>query len=304
MKQFKAHVNRTLLCQWLDLPRSVSYYKPQSGKPGARPSRVTMKLDGSWVDNQLVVNSIRQLLDVEFNALGYEYITYELKKEYLINKKKVYRLMQEHNLLLGKVIRPTGKREFVKFRRIEATKPLEYLCWDIKYVWVEGERRNYYLLSVIDVYSRKILDWLFQSSIRQIDLINLFRRINRSHQLKGVILRNDNGSQFIAHSVRNFLKSSEIKQEFTHVATPEENSYIEAFHSILEHDVIERNVFDSYYEAKEMLGRYFSHYNRTGGPASPASPFDWFYDTSTEMGGSTGNFRHNLFRKSAQLIGG
>ena len=34
-----------------------------------------------------------------------------------------------------------------------------------------------------------------------------------------------------------------------------------AFHSILEHDVIERNVFDSYYEAKEMLKRYFSHYN-------------------------------------------
>ncbi|WP_255433138.1 IS3 family transposase [Spirosoma sp. KUDC1026] len=250
-----------MLCQWFSVPRSVSYYQPQSGRPGARPSQVTMKLDGSRVDNQLVVNSIRQLLDIEFNALGYEYITHELKKEYLINKKKVYRLMQEHNLLLGKVIRPTGKREFVKFRRIVATKPLEYLCWDIKYVWVQGERRNYYLLSVIDVYSRKILDWLFQSSIRQIDLINLFRRINQSHELKGVILRNDNGSQFIAHSVRNFLKSSEIKQEFTHVATPEENSYIEAFHSILEHDVIEPNVFGSYYEAKEMLGRYFSHYN-------------------------------------------
>jgi transposase InsO family protein len=45
------------------------------------------------------------------------------------------------------------------------------------------------------------------------------------------------------------------------VATPEENSYIEAFHSILEHDVIEGNVFESYYEAKEMLARYFSHYN-------------------------------------------
>ncbi|WP_461137411.1 IS3 family transposase, partial [Spirosoma terrae] len=261
MEQFENQVSRTQLCQWLSVPRSVSYYLPQSGRPGARPSQVTMKLDGSWVDNQLVVLSIRQLLDVEFNALGYEYITYELKREYLINKKKVYRLMQEHNLLLGKVIRPTGKREFVKFKRIEATKPLEYLCWDIKYVWVHGERRNYYLLSVIDVYSRKILDWLFQGSIRQIDLINLFRRINRSHQLKGVILRNDNGSQFIAHSVRNFLKNSEIKQEFTHVATPEENSYIEAFHSILEHDVIERNEFASYYEAKEMLGRYFCHYN-------------------------------------------
>lgn len=87
MEQFKNQVSRTLLCQWLELPRSVFYYQPQSGRPGARPSQVTMKLDGSWVDNQLVVNSIRQLLDVEFNVLGYEYITYELKKEYLINKK-------------------------------------------------------------------------------------------------------------------------------------------------------------------------------------------------------------------------
>ena len=50
---------------------------------------------------------------------------------------------------------------------------------------------------------------------------------------------------------------------FTHVATPEENSYIKAFHSILEHDVIERNEFASYYEAKEIFGRYFFHYNRT-----------------------------------------
>jgi putative transposase len=92
---------------------------------------------------------------------------------------------------------------------------------------VQGERRNYYLLSVIGVYTRKVLAWLFQSSNRQLDLINLLRRVNRNHELKGVILLNDNGSQFIAHSVRNFLKSSEVKQEFTHVATPEENSYID-----------------------------------------------------------------------------
>ena len=151
MKQFENQVSRTLLCQWLGVPRSVFYYQPQSGRPGARPSQMTMKLDGSWVDNQLVVSRIRQLLDVEFNALGYEYISYELKKEYFINKKKVYRLMKEHNLLLGKVIRPTGKREFVKFRRIEATKPLEYLCWDIKYVWPGrrcGARGTAELLSV------------------------------------------------------------------------------------------------------------------------------------------------------------
>ena len=104
MKQFENQVSHTLLCQWLDLPRSVYYYRPQTGMLGARPSPITMKLDGFWVDNQHVVDSIRQLLKTEFNALGYEYITHELKKEYLINKKKVYRLMNENKLFLGKVL--------------------------------------------------------------------------------------------------------------------------------------------------------------------------------------------------------
>jgi putative transposase len=47
MKLFEARINRTLLCQWLDLPQSVYYYQPQTGTAGAKPSQTTMKLDGS-----------------------------------------------------------------------------------------------------------------------------------------------------------------------------------------------------------------------------------------------------------------
>ena len=51
---------------------------------------------------------------------------------------------------------------------------MEYLCLDIKYVWVHGEGRWYYLLSIMDVFSRKILHWIFQKSVRQMDVINMF----------------------------------------------------------------------------------------------------------------------------------
>ena len=37
------------------------------------------------------------------------------------------------------------------------------------------------------------------------------------------MVRNDNGSQFIANDVKQFLSSAEAKQEFTHIATPQEN---------------------------------------------------------------------------------
>jgi transposase InsO family protein len=168
--------------------------------------------------------------------------------------------MDENRLLMGKVIRSKGKRKWVTYRRIKAARPMEYLCLDIKYVWVHGEGRWYYLLSIIDVFSRKILVYLFQKSIRKMDVVNLFRMLHLRFNLKGVIIRNDNGSQFIANVVREFLLQLEAQQEFTHVATPEENAYIEAFHSILDRELIQRFELSSYYDARNVE-QYVDWYN-------------------------------------------
>ena len=53
----------------------------------------------------------------------------------------------------------------------------------------------------------------------------------------------------------------EAQQEFTHVATPEENSYIEAFHSILDRELIQRFEFSSFYDAKRHIDQYVLWYN-------------------------------------------
>jgi hypothetical protein len=138
---------------------------------------------------------------------------------------------------------------------------MEYLCLDIKYIWVQGEGRWYYQLAVIDVYSRRILCWIFQCSVRQRDVIALMRNLDLCFGLKGVIIRNDNGSQFLAHKVREVLQELEARQEFTHVATPEENAYIEAFHSIEQKELIDRHSFSSYYDAKQHIEKYMHWYN-------------------------------------------
>ena len=78
---------------------------------------------------------------------------------------------------------------------------------------------------------------------------------------EAVIIRNDNGSQFIAHKVREALLELEARQEFTHVATPEENAYIEAFHSIQQRELIERFSFASYYKARQHIEKYMHWYN-------------------------------------------
>ena len=250
------------LLSWVDLSKSSFYYKSSDGKRGTKPSVCTYRQDGTLVDDTLVIEKIKGILSQEFCCYGYHNVTDELREMgYIINHKKVYRLMKEQNLLLGKVISTSGKRQFVKHRKIEATRPMEYLCLDIKYVWVAGESRNYYLLTVLDVFTRVAIEQIFQKSIRKMDVINIFRRINSAFGIKGVTVRNDNGSQFIANDVKQFLRTAEANQEFTHIATPEENAYIEAFHSIVQREVIDRFEFQGFYEAKLTLQAHRDWYN-------------------------------------------
>jgi len=260
-KQYSDRAPIQLLSSWLRLPRSTFYYKAHSGQRGMKRSSHTLH-NGILVTNQEVIEKIKVLISGPYNAYGYQSINDDLRSlGYLINHKKTYRLMDENKLLLGKVIRTSGKRNWVQYRKILASHPLEYLCLDIKYVWVQGEGRWYYLLSIMDVFSRKIVHWIFQKSVRKVDVINMFRWLHVMYNLKGVIIRNDNGSQFLANQVKSFLVQLEARQEFTHVATPEENAYIEAFHSILQRELIERFEFSSFYEAKQHIENYMRWYN-------------------------------------------
>lgn len=249
------------LCKWAQVAKSSFHYKAHPGARGMKASTHTPIGDG-LVENDLVVDQIRAILGRDYCVYGYQMMTAELRAmEYLINKKKVYRLMRENRLLCGKVIKTQGKRKWVEFRRIQAKRPMEYLCLDITYVWVHGENRWYYQLAIMDVFSRRILCYIFQRSVKQTDVIALLRWLDLRFSLKGVIIRNDNGSQFIANRVRQILKDLEAKQEFTHVATPEENAYIEAFHSIQQRELLNRFTFSSFYDAKQHIDKYMHWYN-------------------------------------------
>jgi putative transposase len=260
--QYKNKTSVDHLCQWAEVAKSSLYYASHPGPRGIGASTHTIVGDGGLVENSLVVDQMRAILSMDYCVYGYRKMTEALRDmEYLINPKKVYRLMKESHLLSGKRINVQGKRKWVKHRRIEASHPMEYLCLDIKYVWVQGESRWHYQLAIMDVYSRRILCWIFQRSVRQNDVIALMRWLDLRFGLKGVIIRNDNGSQFIAHKLREVLQSLEARQEFTHVATPEENAYIEAFHSIEQSELIDRHSFSSYYDAKQHIEKYMHWYN-------------------------------------------
>lgn len=264
IRLFETIGKTTWLLQWSGLSHSTYYYHPHCGKRGRKPSTHTLLGDGSIIGNTSVVIAIRFVLSEEFMLFtGYVKITRDLQSYgFVINKKKVYRLMKEQHLLCGMVIRTRGeKRQFVSLRVQEPVRPMEQLCMDIKYVYIHGERRNALLLTVLDVYSRSILAQVLWWRIRKEQVIWLLHRLLQQHATKGITLRNDNGSQFIAHAVRNYLQEREVAQEFTHVATPEENCFIEVYHSILDKQLLQTTEFQDIEEAIAVFSRWRTFYN-------------------------------------------
>ena len=257
----KGHMKKEV-CRITEMHRSTVYYLTKDNKPGRKPSTLTL-LNNEMVTEERVLTSVKCLLDHEFLSYGYFKISKQLKIDgYVINKKKVYRIMKTHNLLKPQRIRTTGKRNFIRFRKPVTERPLTYFEMDIKYIYIPQERKNAYLLSIIDVYSRKIIGHIFKRSIRKMDVINLWQsRKDSLNDFKKITIRNDNGSQFIANDVRGFFNYHGINHEFTNIATPEDDGHIEAFHSIMEREFLQRNDYPSFDEMKSAIARFMKCYN-------------------------------------------
>lgn len=243
-----------------------SYYRsPTMGLKGNRPSKLTLHKSKGLVSQDTVLNAVKDILSHEFIDCGYRLMTSYLKKDgFRINHKKLYRIMKEEGLLKleNRIDRSGSGRKFVKFRKVKTTRPLECLEMDIKMVWIPNAGKNAYLLSIIDVHTRKILKDYFSFTVKQAHVIKLLSNLFEDYDYpESVVIRSDNGSQFIAKKVREFLGLIGVQQEFTHIATPEENAHIEAYHGILKKEVFRRFDYRTFGQIQQILKRYVIFYN-------------------------------------------
>jgi len=254
------------LCLKAALVHPSSYYYTEKGsRKGKLASKHTRKNNGTWISNAIVVEQIRTLLKHEFVDYGYIKVTHWLRKRkgYIINKKKVYRLMKEHKLLNPKRRIQRQSRLWVKDLVPQSDGIFEHLEIDIKYIHIPGIWKNVMQLTVLDVKSRYVLGYTQGYSIKNQDVIDLFDKIFSIIKMpESYFIRCDNGSQFTAHSVRKyFTNRSGAQQEFTWPATPEQNGHIEAFHSIIERTVCQRFYFENFDSLKQTMERFIHFYN-------------------------------------------
>lgn len=284
------YVVRTVL-RLTTISPSSWYYRPveQLAKRGARKSTYTITTDGKFIPNQQVVSEIKQLLSHEFVDYGYLKVTHWLRQEkhYVINPKKVYRLMREAGLLFKSTPIKKSKRRWVGQLVPETKQPFDYLEFDIKYCWVAGQQKNVMVLSVIDVNTRWVLGHFATWRIKEHHLRKLFDQLFAKYPLPHhFYVRNDNGSQFIASQVQRYFEQKNVTQEFCKPATPEQNAHIESYHSIMEAVICQRFEFATLTNFVNTLNRFVKFYNfkRIHSGVGYTSPFRFLLKKGIDMG--------------------
>jgi len=254
------------------MTKNQYYYNLTGISTGRRASKTTLYQDTKTnkiveVENEAVLDKIIDIkLDVDLSN-HYRLICNTLCLQgYYINHKKVYRMMREQDVL-EKPRKRTG-RNFVTFRRVAPTGPLQVLEMDIKYVWIHEKRRYAYILTVIDTFTRYVLHWDAGYTMKSIQVKEVWDYIianylQRKRTIKGPLeieVRNDNGKQFNSNLIIDYFKENEMTQVFTHPYTPEENGHIESFHKTLG-KALSQEVFSSLKSLEDRLCRFYTRYN-------------------------------------------
>lgn len=198
---------------------------------------------------------------------GYQKMTVALKLAgYQINRKKVYRIMKESQMLKEKHEKPS--KEYVKYRKVFPAQPYEVLEMDIKFVWVEEFKMHAYILTTIDTFTRVVLHRYTAYSIKKQDVKRAWESIITDHLQPNdclekkiqIEVRNDNDSRFCAKVIQEFFKENHLNQVFTHPYTPQENGHIESFHAILAKKLKPYN-FYTLGELEQVLVLFYEKYN-------------------------------------------
>ncbi|WP_341372077.1 DDE-type integrase/transposase/recombinase, partial [Thermosyntropha lipolytica] len=134
---------------------------------------------------------------------GYRKINAVLKRQYgiVINHKKTYRLSKELGILKPqRKIYPKRPRRLAKKQEITASNQLWEI--DIKYGYLQESKKFFYLVSVIDVFDRMVVDYHLGLNATASDVSRLLKNALAKRNLllsdNLPVIRTDNGPQFMS----------------------------------------------------------------------------------------------------------
>ena len=249
------------MCKILKVDRASYYHWIKSGS-------ITKKVD----------KKLNELIEIIFVQGRKNYGTRRIKDKlvqrygFIVSRRRIGRIMKE----LGLVAK-TEKRYKINTtnsnhnlpvapnllnRDFYASNPDEKYVGDITYIptnegWL-------YLATVIDLYSRKVVGWSMDDTMK-VSLVNnaLNMALLSRKPPKGLIRHTDRGSQYASYSHRDLLQQNGIIQSMSRKGNCWDNAVAESFFKTLKSDLVYQTYFYTKNQAKREIFEYIEfHYNR------------------------------------------
>ena len=210
-------------------------------------------------ENLAFEKRILELSD-EHPRYGYRRITALMKREGLgVNSKRVQRVRARHQKQVRKKQRRSRRLSSNKKQRLRASTVNEVWSWDFVHDQTEWGT-NYRILSVIDEHSKQCHSLRPRHSYKATNVIEVLEELISEHGAPKFI-RSDNGPEFIAYQIQDWLRTNGIKTHYITPGSPWEQCYIESFHDKLRDEFLNREIFYSLEEANIMLEGWRVEYN-------------------------------------------
>jgi len=116
------------------------------------------------------------------------------------------------------------------------------------------------MLTIIDEYTRECLAIKVDRKLNSTHVVDTLLDLFVMHGVPDYI-RSDNGSEFTARLVREWLKKLKVKTLFIEPGSPWENGYIESFNGKMRDELLNGEIFYSLKEAQVLIEMWRKHYN-------------------------------------------
>ena len=201
-------------------------------------------------------------LATRYGRYGYRRITALLREAgWVVNFKRVERIWRREGLKVPHK-QPKRGRLWLNDGSCIRLRP-EYPNHVWSYDFVEDRTHNgrkYRMLNIIDEFTRECLAIRVNRKLNSTDVIGVLSDLFIMRGVPGHV-RSDNGPEFVAKAVRDWIGAVGAKTAYIEPGSPWENGYCESFNSKLRDELLDGEIFYTLEEARVIIENWRRCYN-------------------------------------------
>ncbi len=224
--------------------------------------RTTQRYECRVADDEALLTERVVALASEYGRYGYRRVAALLRAEgWRVNHKRVERIWRQEGLRVPKK-QPKRKRLWLADGSCVRLRP-EYRdhVWSYDFVFERTlDGRPLKLLTMLDEYSRECLTIEVGRKLSSEDVLRVLGRLFVRRGIPSYI-RSDNGPEFTAVAVREWLERVGVQTLFIEPGSPWENGYNESFNGKLRDELLNGEILTSLWEARVLTEQWRREYN-------------------------------------------